>query len=326
LPQCSLTQCGTVLSTQNWAAIETQSGANVMSWRQLVVAAAITAISVAAAWPTPPLPVGPAPTGVCARLERENIPPRTGLEFHGAVGDTALWATPKRFACNEPAFGGVDCFAGSGLALLRIETRGEVTGYALAARESIRITPRGVACTAPSDGPSEAISDEPALDMNIVHAAIAAEAQRLYGGECGQVFVPERAIVAVELTGDGHPEYAVLFSRVQCRADGGATTRWQGTGGAVVQFWLASGGPPRMLLEHSMLGFSPADEFSGLITHQHGAFCPGGAGPNVCEVNYRWNDRDRALEAASRTLVDDSAEIDRRAQALRFGYDTLTQR
>ena len=297
-----------------------------MIWRQLVAAAAITAISLTGASSTPPLPVGPAPPSVCAKLDGENNPSRIGLEFHGSVGDTALWATPGRFACNEPAFrGAVDCFAGSGLALVRIETRGEVTGYALNARETLRITPEGVACAAPPDRPSQPLGDEPAPDMNIVHAVIAAEAQRLYGEECGQVYVPERAVVAVELTGGGGPEYAVLFSRVQCRTDGGATTRWQGTGGAMVQFWLASGGPPRMLLEHQMLGFSPADAFAGLITHQHGAFCPGGAGPNICEVNYRWNDRDRALEVTSRTALEEGAEIDRRAQALRFGYDELAR-
>jgi hypothetical protein len=60
-----------------------------------------------------------------------------------------------------------------------------------------------------------------------------------------------------------------------------------------------------LLLEHSMLGFSPTGD--GLITH--GAFCPGGAGPNVCEVIYRWNDPDRSLEVNSRIALEESAEI-----------------
>lgn len=297
-----------------------------MSWRQLVAGLGLTAVSVAAAYSTPPLPVEPLPTGVCAQLNDRDAPPRAGLETHGSIGESAIWATPGRFACSEPAFGHtIDCFAGSGLVHVRIETGSDVAGYALNAQETLRISPDGVSCAAPPDGPSIPVGDEPAPDMNDVHAAIAAEAQRLYGGECGQVSVPERAITAVELTGGGHPEIAVLFSRVQCGADGGLTTRWQGTGGAMVQFWLASGGPPRMLLEHSMMGFSPADEPAGLITHQHGGFCPEGAGPNICEVVYHWNDRDRALEVTSRTPLEESAEIDRRTRTLRFGYDEISR-
>jgi hypothetical protein len=297
-----------------------------MGWRQLGLALVLIAGSAGVAASIPPLPVEPLPTGVCTQLDGKDIPERAELDFHGSVGESAIWATPGRFACNEPAFGHtVDCFAGAGLTQVRIETGAEVSGYALTARETLRISPDGVACAAPPDGPSIAVGDEPAPDMNTVHAAIASEAQRLYGGECGEVRVPERAIEAVELTGGAHPEFAVFFSRVECRGDGGSTTRWQGTGGAMVQFWLASGGPPRLLLEHSMMGFSPADAFAGLITHQHGGFCPEGAGPNICEVIYRWNDRDRALEVASRTALEESGEIDRRARALRFGYDEISR-
>ena len=277
----------------------------------------------------PPLPVEPAPTGVCARSIGADAPPRDGLENLGEVGGRSIWASPDTFACSEPAFGHtVDCFAGAN-ALVRVESKGEIVGYDLRARESLRISPEGVTCSAPPDGPadmpSEAVMTEPAPDMNSVHAAIATEAQRLYGEECGRVVVPERAIVPVELTGGGRAEYAVFFSRVRCASDGGSTTRWQGTGGTMVQFWLASGGPPRLLLEHSMLGFSPAGEFAGLISHQHGGFCPQGAGPNVCEVVYRWNDADRVLEVVQRTALEESEEIDRRTRALRFGYDEVSR-
>jgi hypothetical protein len=264
------------------------------------------------------------PASVCRSVARSDLPPISQLESHGRVGERRIYATPGQFACSEPALGAVDCFArAGGRALVRIEGHGETTGFDLQNQEALRIAQNGVMCVPPTDGPMP-IADEPAPDMNEVHAAISSEAQRLYANECGEVRVPERAIETVELTGGGHAEYAVLFSRVQCAADGGATTRWQGTGGAVVQFWLASGGPPRLLLEHSMLGFSPAGD--GLITHQHGAFCPGGAGPNICEVIYRWNGNDRTLEVASRTALENSAEIDRRAAALRFGYEEVSRR
>jgi hypothetical protein len=297
-----------------------------MRWRYRPLAMLFASVCVGAAYSTPPLPVEPLPTGVCSEVAISHAPPVDALEFQGTLAGRSIWATAGRFACSEPAFGDtVDCFAGPGRTSVRIQSDKEALAFDLNARESLRIAPEGVSCSAPSDMPSEAISEEPAPDMNDVHAAIAAEAQRLYGAECGQVIVPERAIETVELTGGGHGEYAVFFSRVQCRADGGSTTRWQGSGGAMIQFWLASGGPPRLLLEHSMMGFSPADQFPGLISHQHGGFCPEGAGPNICEVTYHWNDRDRALEVASRIPLESSSEIDRRVRALRFGYDEVSR-
>jgi hypothetical protein len=161
-------------------------------------------------------------------------------------------------------------------------------------------------CAAPRgdpQAPAVAVGHEPPPAVEAVRAVVRAEAQRLYGEECGRVIVPDRAIVPIEVTGGGLPEYAVLLGRATCAAIGGSQT-WQGTGGAVVQVWLASGGPPRMLLEHQMHGFSPAGD--RLVTSQHGGFCPGGAGPGVCLVTYRWNDRDRTLEVESRRLIDDA--------------------
>jgi hypothetical protein len=174
---------------------------------------------------------------------------------------------------------------------------------------------------ADADAPARPVGVEAAPLPDAVRAAVQAEAQRLYGGECGEVSVPARALVPVEVTGGGLPEYAVLFGRVGCAVDGGPTTRWQGTGGAMVQVWLASGGPPRMLLEHQMHGFSA--ERDRLVTLQHGAFCPGGAGPGVCEVIYRWNDKDRALEVASRRLIDDAHPGPE--PHLQFGYEAISR-
>ena len=142
---------------------------------------------------------------------------------------------------------------------------------------------------------------EPQRPIEQVRQAIRAEANRLYADECGEIALPDRAFEPIEITGGGHPEYAVLFGRGSCVRDG-SSGRWQGTGGVMVQIWLASGGPPRMLLEHSMDGFTPVPR--GLLSLQHGGYCPGGAGPGMCLVSYEWNDRDRALEARHRQLFD----------------------
>jgi len=159
-------------------------------------------------------------------------------------------------------------------------------------------------------GPSSI--EQPAQTVNVdaegrvaiesVRAAVRAEAQRLYGQSCGEVVVPDGAFEPIEITGGGPPEYAVLFGRARCGESGNAN-QWLGTGGANVQIWHAFGGPPRMLLDHQMHGFTP--KATGLVSLQHGGFCPGGAGPGMCLVRYRWNDRDSALEVSDRRLYDD---------------------
>ena len=290
------------------------------SWLSIVAVAACVASTPPQADAPPSIP----PTGMCRPVPPSELPPISQLESHGSVGSRQIWATPGELACSEPALGTVDCFARrGGRAVVRIEGGRETVGFNLQNQEALRIGQDHVTCVPPTDEPIP-VWTEPGLDMNAIHAAIQTEAQRLYAGECGEVRVPERAIETIELTGGGAAEYAVFFSRVQCAADGGPTTRWQGTGGAVVQFWLASGGAPRLLLEHSMLGFSPTG--NELITHQHGGFCPNGAGPNVCEVVYRWNGNDRRLDVVSRTALESSAEIDRRAATLRFGYQDVLRR
>jgi hypothetical protein len=218
----------------------------------------------------------------------------------------------------------MDCFARrGGRALVRIEGGSQTVGYDLQNQEALRIGQDHVMCVPPTDEPIP-VWTEPGLDMNAIHAAIQTQAQRRYADECGEVRVPEHAIETVELSGGGAAEYAVFFSRVQCAADSGPMSRWQGTGGAVVQFWLASFGAPRLLLEQSMLGFSPMG--SELVTHQHGGSCPNGAGPNVCEVIYRWNANALRLDVVSRTALESSAEIGRRAATLRFRYQDVLRR
>jgi hypothetical protein len=154
-----------------------------------------------------------------------------------------------------------------------------------------------------------------------VQAAVRAEAQRLYGRDCGKVTIPDRAFVPVEITGANNPEYAVLFGRARCAKWGGTSQRWSGTGGPVVQFWFASDGPARLLLERAMHGFSPTT--NGLRSLQHGTYCPGGAGPNPCLVAYRWNDKDRALEVVKRTFID--GDRIKTVPRMRFEYEVLSR-
>ena len=150
---------------------------------------------------------------------------------------------------------------------------------------------------------TEAIAGaEAGTTVAVARDAIRREAQRRYGEECGEVLLPDRAYVSLEITGGGLPEYAVLLGRGTCSRHGNSG-RWQGTGGAVVQFWLVSDGPPRLLLEHQMHGFSALP--NGVLSEQHGAYCPGGAGPDMCLVRYEWNERRRVLELGSRRLHDD---------------------
>jgi hypothetical protein len=146
------------------------------------------------------------------------------------------------------------------------------------------------------------VGHEAPTPIERIRAAVRQEATRLYAGECGSVRIPDQAFEPIEITGGGLPEYAVLLGRGVCAGDGGSG-RWQGSGGSVVQVWLASGGPPRMLLEHQMHGFSPVPR--GLLSLQHGGYCSGGAGPGMCLVQYEWNDRGRRLEVAHRRLYDD---------------------
>lgn len=160
------------------------------------------------------------------------------------------------------------------------------------------------ACAAPA-APARVVATEAQLRPDYdaqMRAAIREQAQRDHGEECGVVTVPDRAIIPIEVSGGGLPEYVVSFGRVLCQADGGPTTRWEGTGGDWLQFWVGGGGPPRIMLEQSMYGFSA--EPGRVVAQQHGTFCEGGAGPNLCLVTYDWNPRTRRLEIASRRYFD----------------------
>jgi hypothetical protein len=171
-----------------------------------------------------------------------------------------------------------------------------------------------------SEAPATLVGNEAPTPVEKVRTAIREEATRLYADECGEVLLPDRAFEPVEITGGGLPEYAVLLGRGTCVRDG-SSGRWLGSGGAVVQVWLASGGPPRMLLEHQMHGFLPVPR--GFLGLQHGGFCPGGAGPGMCLVQYEWNDRDRTLEVAHRRLYD--YQHPGTPPRMSFDYETISR-
>jgi hypothetical protein len=190
---------------------------------------------------------------------------------------------------------------------------------------SLAAAPMNAGMAAPPPPPRRPVReiqmDGPREPLPAVRAAVRAEAQRLYGRDCGKVTIPDRAFVPVEITGADNPEYAVLFGRARCGNLGGTSQHWSGTGGPVVQFWFASDGPARMLLERAMHGFTPVA--GGLRSLQHGTYCPGGAGPNPCLVTYRWNSKDRALEVVRRTFID--GRRIKTVPRMRFDYEAISR-
>ncbi|HEX8694399.1 MAG TPA: hypothetical protein VF746_18400 [Longimicrobium sp.] len=159
-------------------------------------------------------------------------------------------------------------------------------------------------------------SDDPGAHMARLKAVVRQDARTSYGAECGTISVPDDAFIPIEITGGGLAEVAVTFGRVRC---GLGPTRFSGTGGVLVQFWIGSGGPVRLLLEQQMHGFTPVDE--GLVTMQHGGYCPDGAGPDQCRVTYRWNDRDRRLEVVERRLASSPGRV----EAMAYDWETLSR-
>lgn len=151
----------------------------------------------------------------------------------------------------------------------------------------------------PGNAPTVLVGRQPALPSDKVMAAARAELRRREGKHCQQLTIPDGAFVPVEVTGGGDPEYAVFLSHARCD---GALTYFTGTGGGVVQIWSAGGGAPILRMHHSMHGFTPTR--GGLMSVQHGAYCPGGAGPGMCVVNYVWRGPDDGFEVRSRRLYD----------------------
>ena len=134
---------------------------------------------------------------------------------------------------------------------------------------------------------------------------------------CEGITAPDDAFLPIEITGGGLPELALSMGLVECKI---GPSVFSGTGGVNVQFWIGNGGPVRLLLEQQMHGFTPGDGYVQAV--QHGATCPGGAGPDSCIVTYRWNDKGRRLEVASMVLGSD-API---PPAMNYDIEDLTRR
>jgi hypothetical protein len=63
-----------------------------------------------------------------------------------------------------------------------------------------------------------------------------------FEAECGQVIVPDRAFIPMEISGGGMPEYAVTFGRAIGTGEGGATPGMGVTGAwkSLIAAWSAS--------------------------------------------------------------------------------------
>jgi hypothetical protein len=149
------------------------------------------------------------------------------------------------------------------------------------------------------NAPATMVGRQAPLPIDRVMDAARAEMRRREGMNCKRLAIPDEAFVPVEVTTGGDPEYAVFLSHARCD---GAATYFTGTGGGVIQIWSANGDAPILLLSHSMHGFTPTKD--GLVSVQHGAYCPGGAGPGMCVVTYDWHGPEDGFEVRSRRLYD----------------------
>jgi hypothetical protein len=139
----------------------------------------------------------------------------------------------------------------------------------------------------------------PIMDDDVRTVARAA-AEARFSAECGTIEVPARAFLPVDITGDGRDDYMLSFTRVQCE---NSANLWTGTGGPLFQLWTDDGGKPRILLEENMHAFRHDLKSEYLVTDQHGANCPGGAGPQICRVVYRWDRASHELKVVDRQFM-----------------------
>lgn len=153
---------------------------------------------------------------------------------------------------------------------------------------------------------------ELAWRMAAAKAVIRRHVALMYGAECsGAIELPDDAFLPVEITGFGMPELAVSLALARC---GESASTFTGTGGVHMLFWRIEDGRATLLLDQSMHGFTPASPY--LVTMQHGGFCPGGAGPLMCRVVYRWDTLGSRLETEDRHLLGDERPV--------FDYGRLT--
>jgi hypothetical protein len=125
----------------------------------------------------------------------------------------------------------------------------------------------------------------------------AAEAR--FAALCGAVTVPDRAFLAIQVTGDGRNDYVLSFARVGCR---NTPALWTGSAGSLFQVWTDNGGKPRMILEATMHGFRQDYKSAILVTDQRGDSCAGGERSETCRLLYRWDPIADSLVVAERQL------------------------
>jgi hypothetical protein len=133
-----------------------------------------------------------------------------------------------------------------------------------------------------------------------VRTVARAATEARFAGECGGIEVPARAFLPVDITGNRRGDYMLSFARVLCEKN---ANLWNGSGGALFQLWTDEGGKARMLLEENMQAFRHDLKSEYLVTDQHGANCPGGAGPQICRVVYRWDKTSRSLKVVDRQFM-----------------------
>ena len=160
----------------------------------------------------------------------------------------------------------------------------------MAAMRSLLLLPLVAAACAALPAPS---AEGPPRDDILVAAEAAANAG--WAGECGPIVVPERALIPITLSGRAFT--VVSYGRIPCPR---ALGQFSGTGGPLVQVWTMDGDDTLQVLETQMHGFRVEED--RFVTDQHGAECPGGAGPAVCRVTYAWSGSGRGLQVVERRL------------------------
>jgi hypothetical protein len=139
-----------------------------------------------------------------------------------------------------------------------------------------------------------------AIRDNDLRAAVRTAAQTRFAPECGNVTVPDRAFLPIDIAGDGRDSYVVSFARAACERH---PLLWSANDKALFQVWTSDDGKPRMILEQPMTGFRHDYRSTTLITDQRGTSCPQGTDSATCRIVYRWDPTARTLIVAERQTM-----------------------
>lgn len=132
--------------------------------------------------------------------------------------------------------------------------------------------------------------------------AVRAQVIAVYGPDCGQIEVPDRALISLDLRTGLGPPVALSFGRIECLG----SNRFYGTGGTLVQLWAGRPASPAIVLEQMMFAF--AVERGQLVAWQHGAHCNQG-GAELCRVTFLWDPRVGRLVPESAVLETEQLEV-----------------